>query len=30
MFGSLMKFVAGKTTPEDYTKELQSKVNQGQ
>ncbi|UUZ80466.1 extracellular solute-binding protein [Paenibacillus sp. P26] len=29
MFGSLMKFVGGKQTPEQYTKELQSKINPG-
>ncbi|WP_167434133.1 ABC transporter substrate-binding protein [Paenibacillus silvae] len=30
MFGSLMKFVAGKTTPAEYTKELQNQINRGQ
>ncbi|MFD0695942.1 extracellular solute-binding protein [Paenibacillus sp. GCM10027628] len=29
MFGSLMKFTAGKVSPEDFNKELQSKINPG-
>lgn len=27
MFGSMMKFLSGKLTPEEYTKELQTKMN---
>jgi raffinose/stachyose/melibiose transport system substrate-binding protein len=30
MFGSLMKFTAGKSSPEEFNKELQSKINPGQ
>ncbi|MBD0380932.1 extracellular solute-binding protein [Paenibacillus sedimenti] len=29
MFGSLMKFTSGKLSPEDFNKELQSKINPG-